>query len=191
MQKKKHLTDWEVLPLYSRRYGKLTARAWLSRELENSHPFGMILAGSLCMLGGIILRGCAGAPYPVILELGIGELIPPAWIMALLWTVSFFTIGCAAGFVLCYRMAGRGEEKYKGSMLFLLLYAAELCWYPALFAARLVFFSTLLCFLILCISVWVTACFYRVTKLAGFLLLLHDVWLIYMLILSFAVLFHG
>lgn len=177
--------------MYSKRYGKLTARAWLNREMENAHPFGMLLAGVGCMLGGIILRGCAGSPYPVILELGIGELIPPAWMMAFLWSASFFTIGCAAGFILGYRQAGGAEEKYKGCMLFLLLYAAELCWYPALFAARLVFLSALLCVLILCISIWVTACFYRVAKLAGLLLLLHDVWLIYMVILNFAVLFHA
>ena len=56
---------------------------------------------------------------------------------------------------------------------------------------KFVFISVLLSILILCLALATTFCFYRVTKFAGMLLLLHDIWLVYMLILNFAVLFHG
>lgn len=177
--------------MYSKRYGKTTVRAWLTRELECSHPLVMLLVGLACLLGGILVRSGVGAPYGAILELGIGELIPPAWWMAFLWSVSFFTVGCAAGFVLAYRCGGREGEKYKGVLLFLLLYAGELLWYPTLFLWQRVFLSVLLSILLLCLSVWVSSCFARVTRLSGVILLLHDVWLIYLLLLNVAVLFHA
>jgi len=177
--------------LYRKQYGKMTVRAWLNAELEHSWPIGMVIAGGLCAVAAILVRGFVGSPYPVMLELGIGDIVPPVWIMTLLWTASFFIIGAAAGFVLGYRSGGCDGEKYKGCMLFVLLLIGELCWYPILFGARLVFLSVLASILILCLGIWVTGCFSRVSKLAGMLLWMHNIWLVYMLILNFAVLFRS
>jgi len=90
--------------------------------------------------------------------------------------------------VMSYRLGGCEAEKYKGCLYFVLLTGVELLWYPTLFGAQLVFLSVLEAILILCLSIVVTLYFYRVTKLAGMLFFLHDIWLIYMLIMNFAVL---
>ena len=177
--------------MYHKRYGKLTPAAWLSFEMEQSNPFIMLTVGMLLTVAGILVRISVGSPYRTILELGIKDMIPPAWLMSIVWAFSFFIVGCAGGFVLAYRTAGQNVEKYKGSMYFVLLCVLELCWYPTLFGKGFVFLSVLLCLLILCISLATTFCFYRVTSFAGMLLLLHDVWLIYMLLLNFAVLFRA
>ena len=168
----------------------MTVGAWLGSELERSNIIVIILIGGLAAVAGILVRIWVGSPYPSILELGIGEITPPAWIMTFLWTLAFFINGCAAGCVLSYRVGGCETEKYKGCLYFLLLCVVELLWYPTLFGSHLVFFSLLESILILCLYVITTLIFYRVTKFAGMLLLLHDVWLIYMLIMNFAVLFH-
>ncbi len=175
--------------MYKKQYGRMTVRAWLTAEMEASSPLLMLFAGGFLALAGIIIRVCVGSPYRVMLEMGIGDLIPPVWLMTVLWTASLFLIGCAAGFVLGYRCRGCEVEKYKGCMLFVVLAVLELCWYPTFFGASLVFLSVLESILILCLAIWITGCFYRVTKFAGMLLLLHDVWLIYMLILNFTVFF--
>jgi len=175
--------------LYKKKYGKMTVNAWLNAELERSHPILMILIGVLFAAGGIVVRGLVGSPYQRILELSIGDLIPPVWVMVLLWTLSFFMVGSAAGFVLGYRIGGCDGEKYKGCMYFVLLAVLELCWYPTLFGACWVFISLLESILILCVALAVTFSFYRVSKFAGMILLFHDVWLIYMLILNFAIFF--
>ncbi len=170
----------------------MTVNAWLNSELERTSPTLMLLFGILFAAAGILVRLFAPSPYPTVLALELDALIPPVWLMTLLWTLAFFIVGCAAGFVLGYRIGGGGEiEKYKGCMLFVVLAVAELCWYPLFFGANFVFFSALLSLFILCVSVAVTVSFYRVTKFAGMILLLHDLWLIYMLILNFAVLFQG
>ena len=151
----------------------------------------MIFGGVVLLVIGVLVRIAVGSPYRMILELGIGDLVPPVWLVALLWSVSLFTIGCAGGFVFGYREHGCAAEKYKGCMFFLLLAIMEMLWYPAFFSAGMVFLSVLLAIMILCISVAVTSCYYRVSKFAGMIFLLHDVWLIYMVILNFAVLFRN
>ena len=160
-------------------------------ELSQSSPALMLLLGLGLMIGGIAVRIHVGSPYGVILALGVKDLLPPIWIMSFLRALSFFTIGCAAGFVLGYRETGCPGEKYKGCMLFILLAILELLWYPTLFGTAWVFLSAMESVLILCLSVCVTVNFYRVTKFAGMILLLHDVWLAYLLILTFAILFHA
>ena len=42
---------------------------------------------------------------------------------------------------------------------------------------------------ILCFAVGTTVCFWQVSRLAGTLMLLHDVWLVYLLLLNCAVFF--
>ena len=177
--------------MYKKKYGRMTVNAWLNSELERSNPILMIAIGFLLVISAILVRAFVGSPYRTMMELGISDLVPPVWLMTFLWSVSFFTIGSAAGFVLGYRIRGCDGEKYKGCMLFVVLAVLELCWYPTLFGANLVFLSVLEAVLILCLSVAVTYSFYRISKFAGMILLFHDIWLIYMLILNFSILFQS
>ena len=162
----------------------------MNSEIDQANCIVVVLFGMLLSIAAIMVRIWVGSPYRSLLELGIGEISPPAWLMTLLWTLAFFINGCAAGIVASYRIGGCDPEKYKGCLYFVLLSGLELLWYPTLFGSQLVFFSVLEAVLILCLSVVVTFLFYRVSKLAGMLFLLHDVWLIYMLIMNIAVLIH-
>lgn len=176
--------------MHKKKYGKMTVNAWLNCELEQTNCMIGVAFGVVLTVCAILVRVWVGSPYRTILELGINDITPPVWVMTLLWTAAFFVNGCAAGMILAYRRGGNDADKYKGGLYFVLLSALELVWYPTLFASNLVFISVLECILILCLSVAATLTFYRVTKLCGMILLFHDVWLIYMLILNFAVLIH-
>ena len=175
--------------MHKKKYGKLTVGAWLNLEMAQSSLVLMLLMGIGLLIACIAIRVEVGSPYAVLLALGATDIFPPVWLMSLLRALSFFIIGCGAGFALGYRDAGCQGEKYKGGMFFILLAVLELLWYPTLFGAVWVFLSALESVLILCLSVCVTICFYRVTKLAGMIFLLHDVWLMYLLVLNFAILF--
>lgn len=177
--------------MHKKQYGKMTVGAWLNTEIERSNPIVMLTVGILLTLVGIPIRIGVGSPYRTIRILGIEDLLPPVWLLTMLWMLAAFTVGCAAGFVIAYRVGGRREEKYRGCLYFVLLAIVELCWYPTLFGGQLVFLSVLESILALCLSLAVTFSFYRVTKFAGMIFLLHDIWLVYMLILNFAILFHG
>ena len=177
--------------MYKKKYGRMTPSAWLNSEMDHTNPVVTVAIGVLMAVGGIVVRALVGGPHRAILELGIDRIIPPIWLMAILWTVSFFTIGSAAGLVLGMQRGGYDADRYKGCMLFVLLAVLELCWYPTFFGAGLLFLSVLECICILILCTGVTLCFYRVSKFAGMLLLLHELWLIYMLILNFAVFFRA
>ena len=169
----------------------MTVRAWLNSEMDCANPILTVGVGALLLIGGMIVRIRSESPYRTILEMGIGDIVPPVWLMTLLWSLSLFLIGCAAGFVLGYRRGGCEIEKYKGCMIFVILAILELSWYRIFFVSNLIFISVLVALLILSLGIWVTSLFYRVTKFAGMLLLLHDIWLICMTVLNAVVLFRA
>ncbi len=175
--------------MYKKQYGRMTVRGWLNSEMDCASAPLTVGAGVLLLIAGLIVRFKVGGPYRVMMEMGIGELVPPVWLMGLLWSLSLFLIGCAAGFVLGYKKSGYAIEKYKGCMVFVLLSVLELVWYYVFFGKSLVFISVLISIGVFVLSLWITALFYRVTKFAGMLFLLHDIWLLYMVILNCAVFF--
>lgn len=177
--------------MYRKKYGKMTFSAWLNAEMEQTSLPIAIVGGILLAAACIAVRMVSGSPYRMMLELGISDLVPPVWLMSALRFLSFVTIGCAAGLVLGYRERGCYTEKYRGCMLFILLAVVELCWYPTLFGAGLVFLCLLEALLMIFLSICVTVSFLRVCKFSGFILILHNIWLIYLLILTFAVFFRN
>ncbi len=167
--------------------GKMTARAWISRETEQTSLASTLAVGILSLLCYIAVRMLCGTPYRMMLELGISDLIPPVWLFTLLQALAFFTAGCAAGFVLGYRQMGCAAEKYKGCMVYVLAAAVELCWYPTLFSGGLVFAALLEMLLAMLLVVMTTVCFFRVSRFAGIVLVLHGVWVFYLIALSFRI----
>jgi hypothetical protein len=103
------------------KHRKMTLSAYLNMEMEQSSQFLTLLGGFLLLVVAASVRIICGAPYLMMLELGISDLIPPVWLMTLLCLASCFLIGCAAGLVLGYRRASVQTEKYKGCLLFVLL----------------------------------------------------------------------
>lgn len=177
--------------MYRKQYGRMTTLAWMSAEMrQTSLAFGVIV-GCLCAIAYVIVRSTSGNPYGVMLALGISDLVPPVWLMTALRFLSFLTIGCAAGLVLGWRERGCAGEKYRGGMFFLLLVGLELCWYPTLFVSALVFLAVLEALMILVLSLLVTVSFLRVSRLAGIVLVFHSVWVVYLMILTFAIFFRN
>ncbi|MBE6633305.1 MAG: hypothetical protein E7620_03060 [Ruminococcaceae bacterium] len=174
--------------MYLKKYGRITFSAWLNLELGKSSlaltVVCGVLASALCVAVGCLTE----QPYRVILELGIGDLVPPVWLFALFRFLAMFTAGCGIGLVLGRREPSCAAEKYRTGMLFLLMAAAELCWFPMLFGACRVFLSVLDIVLAVILAVYVTVGSFRVSGLSGGIFVLHAVWLIYLLIMSISVL---
>ena len=175
--------------MIGKRCGGMTFRARISLEVQQSGVGWMIAGGILTALSYIVMRCLCESPYRIMLELGIHDLMPPVWLMSLLQFLSFLTVGCAAGLIFGYRNPGCAAEKYKGCLLFLLMILSELFWYPALFVRGAVFLSLLISILALVFAVAATVCFLQISKFAGIILILHDCWLIYLLLLTCSIFF--
>lgn len=174
-----------------KRCGGMTFRARISLEIQRSGVGWMIAGGILTGLSYIVMRSLCESPYRIMLELGIQDIVPPVWLMSLLQFLTFLTVGCAAGLVFGYRFLGCAAEKYKGCLLFLLMILLELFWYPALFVKGMVFVSLLISILSLVFAVAATVCFLRISKFAGLILILHDCWLVYLLLLTCSIFFRN
>lgn len=177
--------------MYRKGYGQMPFSGWLRVELEPCNIGAALFSGALAAILGILLKIFSKSPYPALLALGVGELVPPVWLMVLLWTISLFIVGASAGLILSYRERGCDSAKYQAGMFFLLLLVLEYLWYPLFFGAMMVFLSSLLSILILCCSVVATLLSMKLCRPVGIALLLHDFWLVYLLILNFAVLFRA
>ena len=172
-------------------YGRMRLSDRLRIELEFCNPAAAIFLGALAALIGLLQKLFSDSPYPVLLALGIGELTPPVWLMVLLWTVALFLVGASLGLVLSCRMCGCDGPKYRAGIFFLLLLVLEYLWYAAFFGAMLVFLSVLLSLLILSCTVATVVLSARVCRLASGMMLLHALWILYLVILNFAVLFRS
>ena len=169
----------------------MTLSAYLNMEMEQSSQFLTLLGGFLLLIAAVCVRIICGPPYQMMLQLGISDLIPPVWLMTLLCLASFFLIGCAAGLVLGYRRASVQAEKYKGCLLFVLLAMLELLWYPTLFVKGLVLLSVLEALLMLFLGICVTVSFLKISRFSGTVMIFHDMFLIYLCVLAFAILFRN
>lgn len=169
----------------------MTALGWMSAEMRQTSPALSVIVGCLCAILFVVVRSASGTPYAVMLALGIGDLVPPVWLMTALRFLSFLTLGCAAGLVLGWRGCGGAGEKYRGGMFFLLLLALELCWYPTLFRSAQVFLAVLESLMILVLSLLVMVSFFRVSRIAGTILVLHSVWATYLMLLTFTIFFRN
>ncbi len=177
--------------MYRKKYGKMTFAGWLNAEMEKTGLGITVAVGVILAVACIAVRISCGGPHEMILALGIADLVPPVWLMSAMRFLSFFTAGCAAGLVLGYKDRSCLVEKYRGGMFFVLLAVLELCWYPTVFGAGLLFLAMLEALIQLFLAIVVTISFFKVSRLAGWIMTLHCVWLSYLMILTFAIFFRA
>lgn len=177
--------------MYHKKYGKITFSAWLNAELEECSLVMTVFVGLLLAASCIAVRSVSGSPHQMILQLDIKDLLPPVWLLSALRFLAMLTVGCAAGMVLGHKRSACQIEKYKGGMLFVLLAVLELLWYPTLFYWGLLLLTLIECLCMLLLAIAVTACFFKVSRFAGYIMVAHAVWLAYLLILAFAILFRN
>lgn len=154
---------------------------------------GATLSYALFFGVGLVLCAMAvrfwwGSPNAGITQLGIRELLPPVWLLGFLWTLWYFALGATLGSVLCaYGKHCIGA--WRGAFFFLIMIGVGFVWYP-LFFVRL---NLLLSLLVILATVAMAAvCAWQwqgLSALAGAVLWLHVIWLIYMMILQLVCLF--
>ncbi len=139
--------------------------------------------GGIVALGGICVRLWWGSPNPALTQLGIRNLVPPVWLMGLLWTLWYFALGAALGAVL--RAHGRSSvAAWRGAFFLLLMLGVGSLWYPVYFVrcnallALGVIVACIAC-AVLCAVSWQGS-----AASAAAVVWLHVLWLLYMLILQ-------
>ena len=92
---------------------------------------------------GGVLAGCAllfcaamGSPLPTLHKLMALDILPPVWMVSLLWLVGLFMVGSAAADALTCPRGGGGVEAcaWQGGAWLALSLAFTVAWYALLFA---------------------------------------------------------
>ena len=138
---------------------------------------------------GIFTRWISGSPLSTLHYIGVRGIVPPTWVMILLFSVSYIVAGLSLGFALGNRFCACGERKYQGAMWFCICLAIGYAWYPIFFCARLFLIALLSCALCLFSSICATICFANVSKIPFYFAIIYDGWLTYLTFLNMQIFF--
>lgn len=170
--------------------------AWCRRvrcSLADCSAVALLIGAGMLMLIGVIVRGVCGSPYQSGMMLAFGHILPPVWAMTLLWMLWYALLGAAWARVMFDRRCDPGTQavKYRGGMTFLAMLFLGYLWYPVFFCAARPFLGALIVLGVLALCVLTALCYIKLFRGVAVILLLHAVFLIWMLILNFAVVFCG
>ena len=147
-----------------------------------------LIVGGVVALCGVGVRIWCGSPYPGMMQMGVRALVPPVWLMSLLWTLWYFVLGAALGALLrCFGQSCIGA--WRGAFFFLLMLFAGFLWYPLFFIRQNLLCSLLSLLVTLACALMCALQWQRVAAAAGILMYLHVAWLTYLLILQLICLF--
>ena len=106
-----------------------------SRFFAKGCTVPMAFGGGITMLAAFLTRLVTGSPLWLIHLGDVSGVLPPLWLISLLWLLSFLAVGAAAGYVFVCPPGGGGREVYvwRGSTFFVLAVVLSLTWYALLF----------------------------------------------------------
>lgn len=138
---------------------------------------------------GIFTRWISGSPLSTLHYIGVRNIIPPTWLMILLFSLFYIVAGISLGAALGNRFCLCGELKYQGAMWFCISLAIGYAWYPIFFCSRLFLVSLIASVLCLFSATCATICFARVSAISFAFAVLYEAWLLYLTSLNIQIFF--
>ena len=132
----------------------------------------------------LIVRICTGSPYKIINYCGLKNVIPPVWLMALMWCFWYAVLGITFGTVIGSKRPQNEVSKYKGGMIFIIMLSLGYVWYPLFFGSAALFLSLLVCEIVFVLSVICAVYFSQVNRYSSFAMIIFSLWMLCMVILN-------
>ena len=151
-----------------------------------------LIGGGVALIAALLTRLTVGSPLAVAHKLEVFLILPPLWLMSLLWLFSFLLMGAAAGHLLASPMGSAKREAYlwRGSTFMVLAVVFSLVWYTLLFG-KLFLLPSWICLLLSAAAAFACALSWRqVARGAAAAALGFALWQITLFLLQFAVLLH-
>ena len=143
-------------------------------------PSSVWVGGILSLILAIMVACLVGSPVEAVHLLEASELLPPLWLLGLLWFLWFFLLGAAVGWLLAGTSGGSHREAllWRGSTCIVLAAALSFLWY-ALLIGRLSLWLSLLCLPIaMCLSFFCAMSWWGLKKAASLVALGYGLWLL-------------
>ena len=165
----------------------------MTKYFVKFHKTYTLIGGGTGLLGAVCVRMAVGNPLPVLRLLGADAILPPLWLMGLLWLAGYILIGCAAGYILSCPSGGAYRDllRWRGMTFLVVAVTFSFAWYSLLFGSFLLIPSWRCLFLAagagtLCTLSWLPACKLPAGVSAGVTL-----WFIILFLVQFAVILHN
>ena len=94
-----------------------------------------LIGAGVTLAAALLTRLAVGSPLAVLHKLGAAAILPPLWLMSLVWLASFASAGAIAGYLLACPAghAARETALWRGATFFVLAMVFSLVWYTLLF----------------------------------------------------------
>ena len=91
------------------------------------------------LAAAVFLRLTVGSPLPILRLLGAEALLPPLWLVGILWLLSYALAGVSVGYILACRAGGgdRDALRWRGITFLILAVTLSFAWYSLLFSSFL------------------------------------------------------
>lgn len=128
----------------------------------------------------LMVRFFTGSPYKIINYCGLRGVIPPVWVMVVMWIFWYIILGIAFGTVIGCKEIRNEASKYKGGMIFVIMMAMSYAWYPLFFGCGALFFGLLVCESVFILSILCAVCFTSVNRLSSLFMSAFSFWMLWM-----------
>lgn len=161
----------------------------MTKHFGKTHRTYGLIGGGAVLLAAICLCLTVGSPLPVLRLLGAGALLPPLWIMGLLWLCGYALAGASAGWALACagRGASRSAQCWRGLTFLVLEVTFSFAWYSLLFQSFLQLPSWLCLFLTVGAGIACTLSWFSVSKTAAVAVAGLTLWFFCLLLVQLAV----
>lgn len=93
------------------------------------------VGGGVVLAAALLTRFLCGSPLWFLRWSDVSGLLPPLWLLSLLWMTAYVAVGCAAGYLFSCPAWGVARESHlwRGSTFLILAVVVSLVWYTLLF----------------------------------------------------------
>ena len=165
------------------------------KEISPTGRSYALIGGAIGLLAALTVRFAMGSPWTVLHRLNAADVLPPLWLLGLLWFAFPVLCGLSAG-ALMSRLCGvaRAEADFwRGCTFLVLSLLCAFAWYILLFGKCSLFFSGLCllaaaCASLLCVLSWRLISRGRVCTL---IVAVNALWYVLLFFMQLAVVLHN
>lgn len=111
---------------------------------------------------------------------------PPRTFFPIIWTILYLLIGGAAGAIRGSRCC-HDSHKYRALLVFAVMMIFNIIWLPLFFAANAFFLALIDILIMMVLTAWLVALFWRCSVTAGLIMAVYLLWLLFSFFLNFGI----
>lgn len=165
----------------------------MTKRIDKVHKTCATIGGCAGLLGGIFLVSAVGSPLPILRLLAADAILPPLWLMGLLWLIGCVALGIAAGCVWTCPNGGPCREVllWRGLVFLVAEVSFSFAWYSLLFEAFLMFPAWICLVIGVAAGIACTVTWFRAYRVSSLFCGGATLWLFYLTLCHLVVILHN